>query len=95
MTHSLQLSSARKLIRAAMRLTHRLRIPDMVAACFRSDDMSIAAAKPRHGARYECAQSEITILARLAESRLALSRSGNIILRMDGHTPQGDALVCS
>jgi SOS response associated peptidase (SRAP) len=41
------------------------------------------AAKPRLSARHQCAQSEIAILARLAKGRVALSRSGNVLLRVD------------
>jgi putative SOS response-associated peptidase YedK len=40
--------------------------------------------KPRQCAGHQCAQSEIILLARMAQSRMALPRSGNVILRMDG-----------
>jgi hypothetical protein len=52
-----------------------------------------AAAKSRDGSGDERAQSEIAVLARLAQSRIALSCASNLILRMDRHTPEGNALV--
>jgi len=39
-----------------------------------------AAAKSWHGAGDERAQFEVTLLARLAQSRVALSLTGNVIL---------------
>jgi hypothetical protein len=52
-----------------------------------------AAAKSRDGSGDERAQSEIAVLARLAQSRIALSCASNLFLRMDRHTPKGNALV--
>jgi len=48
-----------------------------------------AAAKPRHGAGHQCPQSQVALLARMAQGRVALSCSGNLILRMDRHAAQG------
>ena len=42
------------------------------------------AAEPWHGAGHERAQSQIALLARLAQGRMALSCAGHVILRMDG-----------
>ncbi len=52
-----------------------------------------AATEPRQCVGDECAQSEIALLARLAQTGLALPCSGNIILRMDRQPAEGDALV--
>jgi putative SOS response-associated peptidase YedK len=43
-----------------------------------------ATAKSRPGAGHQCPQSGIVILARLAKSRVALSCSRNVFLRVDG-----------
>jgi hypothetical protein len=50
-----------------------------------------------HCRRFQCgdherAQSEVTLPARLAQGGMALSRSGNVLLRMDRQS-EGDALV--
>jgi hypothetical protein len=41
----------------------------------------------------ERAQSEITLLAQLAKSRVALSCSRNVVLRVDRQPAEGDALA--
>jgi hypothetical protein len=42
-----------------------------------------AAAKARPGTGHQCAQSDIALLARLAQGRMTMSRAGNVLLRVD------------